>query len=50
MYQRPTLKRFGSLRELTAGGYTGETDGWFLLNAPAPVTGCDLWNDGRNCS
>lgn len=48
MYERPELRRFGSLRELTEAGSVGETDGWFLLNSPS-VTGCDEYNRGNPC-
>lgn len=30
MYQRPTLTRYGSLRELTQAGWEGLDDGWFV--------------------
>lgn len=46
MYERPQLRRFGSLRELTMAGYNGDSDGWFLYISPT-VTGCDLT---RTCS
>jgi hypothetical protein len=49
MYERPQLRRFGSLRELTEAGSTGDTDGWFLLNSPS-VTGCDLYNGSNPCT
>ncbi len=29
MYQRPELRRFGSLRELTRAGWNGNDDGLF---------------------
>ncbi len=51
MYERPTLRRFGSLRELTQAGWDGESDGWVLRIASTTVTGnldCSL--TGRNCS
>lgn len=30
MYERPQLKRYGSLRELTEAGWDGTSDGFFL--------------------
>lgn len=30
MYERPQLKRFGTMRELTKSGWNGEDDGWVL--------------------
>jgi len=30
MYERPKLKRYGSLRELTEAGFNGTSDGFFL--------------------
>lgn len=51
MYERPALRRFGSLRELTLAGWDGDSDGWYLRIASTTVTGnaqCSLW--GRNCS
>ena len=30
MYERPQLKRYGSLRELTEAGFNGTSDGFFL--------------------
>jgi hypothetical protein len=32
MYERPQLKRFGTMRELTKSGWDGDADGWFLQN------------------
>jgi hypothetical protein len=49
MYERPQLKRFGSLRELTEAGWDGDSDGWYLRIAPS-VSGCNLYNSGRTCS
>lgn len=46
MYERPELKRFGSLRELTEAGWDGFDDGIFLRidgNLKCSLT-------GRNCS
>ena len=51
MYERPQLKRYGSLRELTEAGWNGDSDGWFLRIADGdnldPVV-CDLFN--QRCS
>jgi hypothetical protein len=41
MYERPQLRRFGSLRELTEAGFAGDSDGWFLRDSPT-VSGCEL--------
>lgn len=46
MYQRPELKRFGTLRELTEAGWNGSDDGVFLR-----IDGnlaCSIY--GRRCS
>jgi len=48
MYERPQLRRFGSLRELTMAGWDGESDGWYLRIAPS-VTGCNLYST-QTCS
>ncbi len=48
MYDRPQLKRFGSLRELTLAGFDGDSDGWYLRIAPS-VTGCNLYS-ATTCS
>ena len=29
MYSKPTVTRFGTLRELTMAGWEGTDDGWF---------------------
>jgi len=46
MYERPQLKRYGSLRELTEAGFNGTNDGFFLRIASdgdewSPLA-CDL--------
>jgi hypothetical protein len=40
MYAKPSLIRFGTLRELTLIGYSGGSDGWSIKGAP----GCGLEN------
>lgn len=45
-YERPTLTRLGSLRELTQAGWDGLDDGWFQR-----IDGnleCSIY--GRRCS
>ena len=46
MYERPQLKRYGSLRELTAAGWDGTDDGFFV-RIDGNLT-CSL--AARNCS
>lgn len=50
MYERPQLRRFGSLRELTEAGWDGDSDGWVLRIATVTVTGCELWSKSGTCS
>ncbi len=44
MYQKPSLERFGSFRELTQIGFSGASDGFTIIGPPvgAPTTGCNL--------
>ncbi|MEZ4413999.1 MAG: lasso RiPP family leader peptide-containing protein [Gemmatimonadales bacterium] len=46
MYQKPTLQRFGSLRELTLAGFEGADDGLFKFIDGN--LGCTF--NGTNCS
>lgn len=46
MYERPKLKRFGSLRELTRAGWDGWNDGLFLQSVDGNLE-CSL---GGSCS
>lgn len=48
MYERPQLKRFGTMRELTRSGWDGTDDGWFLRIAG--VTGDNLTCRLTSCS
>ncbi len=48
MYERPQLKRFGTMRELTKSGWNGEDDGWFLRIAG--VTGDNISCSPSSCS
>lgn len=50
MYERPLLKRFGSLRDLTEAGWDGDSDGIYLRIASTTVSGCNLLDLRRNCS
>jgi hypothetical protein len=34
MYEKPTLERFGTLREMTQAGPTGTTDGVYVCGIP----------------
>jgi hypothetical protein len=50
MYERPELRRFGSLRELTEAGWDGDSDGWYFRIAPTVSGNADCSLLGRNCS
>lgn len=43
MYQKPTLQRFGSFRELTKLGIDSSTDGASFLGIGSPGCETDLW-------
>ncbi len=46
MYKKPTVTRFGTLRELTMAGWSGLDDGWF--QRIDGNLGCTF--KGTNCS
>ena len=41
MYQKPTVEKFGSFRELTRVGFAGSSDGGTFVGAPDGCTGFD---------
>ncbi len=45
MYEKPTLEKFGTFRELTQIGFSGATDGFTIIGPPpgsSPASGCGL--------
>lgn len=43
MYEKPTLQRFGSFRELTLLGFASSTDGASIFGIGSPGCSTTIW-------